>query len=86
MSGLTKDELRELAEKIIKNKSTKRKAAIVKVGIVANGQPAGFEFDCGGTVAAIEVRKGGQILYGGWTVDELAGLSLAGNLPHGEAQ
>ena len=87
MSGLTKDELYELAKKILAGSKAGCKATVVKIGVIIDERPTGFEFDGrGAAMAAIEIKDDGQILYGGWTVDELAGLSLAGNPPHGETQ
>ena len=87
MGGLTKDQLHELARKIIAGHKAGCKATVVKVGVIIDGQPTGFEFDGRGeTVAAIEVKDDGQILYGGWTVDELEHLSLTSELLQREIQ
>jgi hypothetical protein len=53
------------------------KAEITKIGFVAeDGTLQGFCFDCKGEVPGIEVKEDGEVLYGGWTGDELKRMIL----------
>lgn len=47
------------------------KAKIVTIGIIINGEPIGWRFDCQGIIPGIEILANGMILYGGYSVDEL---------------
>ena len=52
------------------------KATVIKIGSIDdNNQPLGFSLDCRRVVPGIEVKESGEILYGGWTVKELAEMA-----------
>lgn len=53
----------------------KPKAKIVKVGIVVNGQPMFWSFDCQDKVPAIEITAEGQVLTGGYSIEKLQQIS-----------
>jgi hypothetical protein len=76
------DNLHELARRIIEDKKAGRKAVISRVGDIVNGEPTGFVFDCCETIPAIEITDDGQILYGGYTADELESICAANKSLH----
>ena len=48
------------------------KAKIIKVGYINSEDcPVGFVFDCDSSIPGISIQDNGEILYGGWTVQEL---------------
>ncbi len=54
------------------------RAEIIKVGEIqgegADARPIGFEFDCKGSIPAMDIRDDG-IYYGGYSIQEFAELS-----------
>lgn len=50
-----------------------KKPTIKIVGVVSEtGEPTGWCFDChGSSIPAFSITESGEVLYGGYTVDEL---------------
>lgn len=69
------EDLRELAQLVIEARG--ERGVIQRTGRVVDGVPVGWSFDCCGVIAAIEIRPGDEVLYAGWTVDELREISDA---------
>lgn len=58
------------------------KAEIITVGTVnEEGQPKGWEFDCKGQVAGINITEQG-VLWGGYTVEELRQIEKEAHTLH----